>query len=142
QRPSPNETVARPAAWTYEAAVDVLGRSSVAADRTAAAKELRHYADRDGAWLAPASALRDPRPPRSPAAGGRQVGGVRRGSVGESAAEEVRTRCVSCMTASTIIPDSRVNAPTETMAPVIPTVSAMVPASNAPTAYPLSRHSR
>jgi hypothetical protein len=60
QRLRPSRDLPRPAEWTYEAAVEVLAGSKVAADRAAAAKELRNFGDRDGAWLALGAALRDP----------------------------------------------------------------------------------
>src|SRR5262249_60315952 len=64
QRPSPNATVARPAPWTYEAAVDVLGQPSVAVHRRGTAKELRHYSALEGARLAFAPAARGYGAPR------------------------------------------------------------------------------
>jgi hypothetical protein len=60
QRATPSGAVTAPEAWTYENALDVLGNSKAATDREAAAKALRGFADRNGAWLALASALRDP----------------------------------------------------------------------------------
>jgi hypothetical protein len=60
QRALPSREVPRPAEWTYESAAEVLRVSQVAADRAAAAKELRNFGARDGAWLALAAALRDP----------------------------------------------------------------------------------
>jgi len=60
QRAQPDGDIVRPDQWTYETAVAVLGGSRVKEDRAAAAKALRDFADHDGAWLALASALRDP----------------------------------------------------------------------------------
>src|SRR5690242_4414960 len=51
QRPRPDGDIAKPAEWTYDSAVAVLAGSRVTADRAAAAKALRDFADHDGAWL-------------------------------------------------------------------------------------------
>jgi hypothetical protein len=59
-RPRPAADVPVPGEWTFDAAVDVLGHSKVAADRTAAAKAMRNFGDREEAWRVLAAALRDP----------------------------------------------------------------------------------
>jgi hypothetical protein len=60
QRARPDGDVAKPGEWTFDTAVAVLNGSRITADRAAAAKALRNFPERDGAWLALASALRDP----------------------------------------------------------------------------------
>jgi len=69
QRARPDRDLTRPAEWTYQSAVDILAGSKVSEDRAVAAKALRDFGDRDGAWLALAAALRDPEDRVSGAAG-------------------------------------------------------------------------
>jgi hypothetical protein len=70
RRARPAGDLRTPAQWDYESAVAVLGGSKDKADRAAAAKAMRQFANEDGAWRALAAAMRDPDDEVSMAASG------------------------------------------------------------------------
>ena len=61
-RESPAGDLRAPSEWSYEAAGEVLANAKDVDDRIAAAKALKNFGTRDGAWRALVAGLRDPDP--------------------------------------------------------------------------------